>query len=158
MNVTSALIKLATAFITEVMQNLSSDEYPSGKDRSGRDYMQIEDTIERGNLSVSGKGGEIEVFVGNEKAPYTKLYEFGKEKYEITGKMSFEKKYWLGYNPPPPAPDWFFFTLVKHPKSEPKPFIKPVEKDFNPVLNKALTKDEMKKLLFEGKPKQEVWA
>ena len=160
MSIQSALIKLANAFITEVMQNLSSG-YPSGADRSGRNYMQIEETIERGNPTVTQSSGEIEVFIGNEKAPYTKMYEFGKGAYDIpetpAGIMVFAKEYWPQYKPPPPAPDFFFFPQVRHPEFEGRPFIKPVADDFNPAINKALTRDEIKKLFFENKPQQEVW-
>ena len=159
MSVQSVLIRLANAFIIEVTKNLGSGEYPSGEDRAGRNYSQIEETIERKNPVVRHGKGEIDIFVGSEQAPYTKMYEFGKEAYDIApGKnMAFERKYWPQYKPPPPAPLFFVFPQVTHPEFAGRPFIKPVVDDFNPAINKALTRDEVKKLLFRDKPRQEVW-
>ena len=142
------------------MQNVSTNEYPSGADRAGRNYMRIEETVERGNPVLGSNRGEIEVFMGNEKAPYTRMYEFGKEAYEINAKdkdMVFAKEYWPQYKPPPPAPLFFVFQQVTHPEFEGRPFIKPVADDPAPFIDKALTRDEIKKLFFENKPQQEVW-
>ncbi|GAG89384.1 unnamed protein product, partial [marine sediment metagenome] len=75
MNTYVALKKLASAFITEVMQNLSSGEYPSGADESGRGYVKIQDTFT--TSQVAGGDTSIEVVVGNKNAPYTKAFEFG---------------------------------------------------------------------------------
>jgi len=160
MSIQSVLIKLANAFITEVKQNLDSSDYPSGADRAGRDYAPIEETIERGNPNVTQSSGEIEVAIGSEKAPYTKMYEFGKGAYEINAKdkdMVFAKEYWPQYKPPPPAPLFFIFQQVTHPEFEGRPFIKPVVDAFDSKAQSVLTKDEIKKLFFENKPQQEVW-
>ena len=161
MNVISALTKLANVFVKEVKQNLDSSDYPSGADRAGRDYAPIDETIEIGQATTGAKGSFIEVTTGSEKAPYTKLYEYGKEAYDILAKdkdMVFAKEYWPQYKPPPPAPLFFIFQQVRHPESEPKPFIKPVVDSFDVQVQRVLTKDEMKKLIFENKPRQEVWA
>ena len=174
MSIQSALIKLANAFITEVMQNLSSG-YPSGADLDGRDYATIEDTIERGNPDVSK--GEIEVFIGNDKAPYAKPFEFGSGEHVGRGTYPIRPKdaealsfYWerIGAQTIVPKGGGFkshwqgnLFIIgkgqVDHPGIEAKPYIKPVADDFNPAINKALTRDEIKKLFFENKPQQEVW-
>jgi len=160
MSLQSALIKLANIFVKEVKENLDSPEYPSGADRAGRDYSPIEETIEVGNPIIKSKGGEIEIAMGSEKAPYTKMYEFGKEAYDITSDkdMVFAREYWPQYEPPPPAPLFFVFGEVRHPEFAGRPFIKPVVDNFKPKAQSVLTKDEVRKLIFGDKPRREVWT
>ena len=157
MSIQSALIKLANAFVREVKQNLDSSDYPSGADRAGRNYAPIEETIEVGNPVIKQNGGEIEISVGSEKAPYTRMYEFGKGPYTIEGDMAFAAEYWPQYKPPPPAPLFFMFQQVKHPEFAGRPYIKPVVDSFDSQIQNALSREEIKKLLFPGKPQQEVW-
>ena len=160
MSIQSSLIKLANLFVKEVKENLDSSEYPSGADRAGRDYSPIEETIEVGNPLLKSRGGEIKIVIGSEKAPYTKMYEFGKGAYDIISDndMVFAKEYWPQYKPPPPAPLFFVFGQVRHPEFAGKPYIKPVVDSFDLQARKVITKDEVRKLIFGDKPRREVWT
>ncbi len=159
MNAYILLRKLANVFVREVKENLKSSKYPSGTDRAGRDYDPIGETFNIESPRLKQSGGEIEIAVGSEKAPYTRMYEFGSKAYKIipAGLMAFAKEFWPQYKPPPPAPMFFVFPEVQHPEFEGRPYIKPVVDSFDSEIREVLDRESVKKLLFGDKPRVEVW-
>lgn len=126
---------LANKIIENLDQNTRPGGYPTGKDRSGRGYKKIQDTVEIGTVQDSGQGNlSIAITLGGEKAPYARAYEFGTEEYTIpVGSKGFlawpvgqYPNRWAQYSGNLNEGEFFITKKpVRHPAIQAQPYIQP---------------------------------
>jgi hypothetical protein len=149
------LTEIANEFMEIMAKKVSSDSHVPNVIN---DYTGAESPKKQGNKY------SIDVVINTEKgkAPMAGAYEWGSGVHGEKGKeypipeeatgVKFPKERWPQYQPPPPAPDIFFFGQIMHPGVKARPYIRPSIKDIREPLKKMFAQ-EIKRQLLMGTPK-----
>ncbi len=130
---------------------------------------KIKKHISVGTAQQKGNQLSIDVVIDTSKdaAPMAPAYEWGSGEHATRGKtgeypipkeqtgVKFPKERWPQYEPPPSAPDFFFFTQIMHPGVAPRPYIAPAIQESRQKMKEILGKNFKASILI-GVPKVEV--
>ena len=130
---------------------------------------KVSKNMKVGKVENNGSGAlgiTISIGMKDDEAPAAAAYEFGSglhgkegKKYPIVPRKSggflvFPKESWPGYQPPPDAPNVFFFSKVMHPGVKAKPYMKPAieenKEEMGEMIGSFFTIDVVHKAIREA--------
>ncbi len=131
---------------------------------------KIPEAISVTEAKKAGDRFEISIIIDSSEdgpAPHAAAFEYGSGEHATRGKVGeypipkkptgvkFPKERWPKYIPPPPVPDFFFFTQIMHPGVEPRPYIAPSIEESKQKIREILGRN-FKASILVGVPKVEV--
>lgn len=146
-NIIAALARGVDIFYRAMMDRLNSGNYPKGDSNREPPTTSIQEATSVSPPRVEDDSIKMSIVIDLNKAPYAAAFEWGRgTPYTITPKpgtaaLIFPKERWPQYEPPPPAPIFFFFPEVEHKEIVAKPYIKPTLDDKKSEVVRAIGRE-----------------